>query len=197
MNVMEVVIILLHMIYVTMSQGLKTWKWRNELHVMILGYNFFSCMIPTWLEVFCERFKICGGRIESLWILCGSTRLLSNGRIFCAFYWSSCVWFVLCVSHVGRVFYILFWCSSALCLMCNLWLVSSMCLCHICVFYGASILSLLLSTILLMSCVFLCHVSCFFFMYWCFYLMSFVSSLGHGSYSSCLFSCVPYVSSMG
>jgi hypothetical protein len=169
---MEVVIILLHMIHVSMSQGLKTWKWRNELHVMILRYNSFSRMIPTWLEVFCERFKICGGRIESLWILCGSMCLLFNGPIFCAFYWSSCVWCVLCVSHVGHVFYILFWCSSALCLMCNLWLVSSM---ELQFWVCCCLLSLL------------CHVSCFFFMYWCFYAMSFVSSLGHGSYSFCLF----------
>jgi len=34
-------------------------------------------------------------------ILCDSMCLLSNGRIFCAFYWSSCVWCVLYVSHVG------------------------------------------------------------------------------------------------
>jgi hypothetical protein len=85
------------------------------------------------------------------------------------------------VSHVGHVFYILFWCSSALCLMCNLWLVSSMCLCHICVFYGASILSLLLSTILLMSCVllflhvlvFLCNVLCVLFGSWVLFILSF------------------------
>ncbi len=81
------------------------------------------------------------------------------------------MWGLICFWHV---FYLLFWCSSALCLMCNLWLVSSMCLCHICVFFGASILSLLLSFILLMSCVLLflhvlvslCNVLCVLFGSW-------------------------------
>ncbi len=85
------------------------------------------------------------------------------------------MWGLICFWHV---FYLLFWCSSALCLMCNLWVVSSMCLCVYVIYVSSMGLQFWVCCCLLS---FLCHVSCYFFMYWCLYAMSFVSSLGHGS----------------
>ncbi len=106
------------------------------------------------------------------------------------------MWGLICFWHV---FYICFWRSSALCLMCNLWLVSSACLClyHICVFYGASILSLLLSSILLMSCVLLfLHVLVFLCNVLCVLLGSWVIGFFHLVFYLVFLMCPPWVFSL-